>query len=701
MSRTLSLLLFSIILSFNAFSQQNTKQHRIEKGETVFSIAKKYGVNMQSIFQLNPGSREIIYAGQSLRVPSKNNSTASARGNITTYNVVRGDTKIGLSKKFGVSIASLEQQNPQIIDMLQAGHVLKIDKNFVPEKPKTRNGQRYVSKGETLWGIAKENNVSVDALIAANRDRLDGVLKAGQTLRIPEKNQNFTTNGLYIVQKGDTKWQLAKRFDTSIAQLERNNPQIVNMLMAGHRLKIDVNDSTLGALSDTKNLEEEKVEDDASEIIPEQPKSELTNDEYILYTIKPQETLFGLAKKAGVSMADLTKLNPKLKNGVIKGTKIKMPSSLEENASTITNNQPADLKDNKHSNLLANLNLNAPLELYFYLPFSQTEFDSRDLESNDIALAEKYSNEHLEFYEGATIAMDSIKSLGLNFDVAIIESGNRNTINIDRESDRNAVLVPYLKGSEYPEIKSKKPVSIISVSSNFPPDENHTVYEAMPSINKQKLKILNYINGLNANIIMVSDLEKMRNHDLITSYIPNAKFLKVDKTGFFEGNSLDEALDKNRTNYIILDTDKTIVFLNTTTTFMSKLSSVDLKLALLEKNKIPEKGKVSDIRFKILKMIYPSALPIETLNTKENFNSKFESLYKKPPSDNALIGFDITFDILLRLAQDESFEDTMTKTKSEHFGLKFDYQKTTDKAYQNKGAYILQFNSSDVITEID
>ena len=702
MRQLLCLALCFFLIFKTVFGQQNIIQHTIKKGETVFKIAKDYGVSIQSIYNLNPGSEKVIYAGGTLKIPKSVSSSSVNSSDIITYKVVRGDTKIGLSRKFGVSLASLEQQNPIIINMLQANHVLKIDKGFIPEKIKVINGERYVDKGETLWGIAKENGISVDVLVAANKDRLDDVLKAGQTLRIPDKDSSFTTSGFYIVQKGDTKWGLSQRFDTTIVSLEENNPQIKDLLMAGQRIRIYQNND-----SDENIVSTAEVDDVANNNTETESKSKPENQNlgFREYVIKPNETLFGLSRTAGMSMVDFKKLNPKLENGVIEGSVIKMPNSAPIQSNLVENNKsnPSIYSNKRNSNLLENLDFDKGIELYFYLPFSQKDFEERNTKSDVIASSEVYSNERLEFYEGASMAMDSIKNIGLKFDVALINSDTSDVINIDRSGPNNAVVIPFLEGKEYPKIVSEKPTTVISVSTNVLSNKNNgnKVYEAVPSLNKQKLKILNYIHSLNANVIVVSDLEKMRNEDIVLSILPNAKFLKVDKTGLFEENALKDILDKNKVNYIILDTDKTIVFLNTTTSFMSELSSYDIQIALLEESQIPKKGKVSEIRFKILKLIYPSALPANKHDKLSSFEENYESKFNKTPTNNAIMGFDVTFDLLLRLGQSSSFEETIQKIKSQHLGLKFDFQKTTDNSYQNKGAYILQFSSSNDIIEID
>ncbi len=251
------------LLSFKFLTaQEKLIEHTIVKGESVYAISKKYGVTIDAIFELNPGSGDLIYPGEILRVPDTNststsqNNASSDNSDILDYQVKRGETKSGLSRRFGVSIAMLEQQNPHIVNMLQAGHILKIDKTLKQKPSASNKNEHIVIKGETLWGISKQYTVNLNALIAVNSSELSEFLQIGQTLIIPDDNtiNQPSPEGQYIVK---TKYGLAKRFNMTIAELEKNNPQIVPMLMAGHKLDITNISITNDATSVVANVIEE------------------------------------------------------------------------------------------------------------------------------------------------------------------------------------------------------------------------------------------------------------------------------------------------------------------------------------------------------------------------------------------------------------------------------------------------------------
>lgn len=722
MGKFLPLIIGFILCSQYARAQQRTIEHSIKKGETVYAISKAYGVRMNAIFELNPGSKDIIYAGSILLIPESNSNSSPSETSavitdtkISNYLVKRGETKSGLARRFGVSIAMLEQQNPHTVDMLQAGHIINLDKTITENQRQAKEGEHIVVKGETLWGIAKQNGITVAQLTAANRGKLSEFLQIGQVLTIPEKSAELEDLNTYLVKRGDTKFSLAKRFNMSIAQLEDNNPHIVDMLMAGHKLDISKSDFTT-----TRNSEEETETiaevnptetETSSEIADEQLESTQTSDPasfYKDYVIEPKETLYSLSKKAGMTMEEFTKLNPKLKNGVIKGEIIKMPKDPSKTPSYTSTDVREDSTNEKTKTLNKNASLYAKLEtlttkgLYFYTPFSGEELSSPELRQKLLSENAEYEN-YLEFLQGAQIAIDSALALNLNFDISLIKSvDTKSRLKIESTYTKNAIILPFIKGnSAAPRVVSNQNISIIDVESNLDPIKNSRVYKAIPSEDIQKTKTLNYLAGKNGQFIVVSESKTPKDKDLILNALPNAQFLTVDKAGFFEKNALQSALSKTKTNYVILDSEKTIIFLNSTTALMNQLSDHKIQLAMINPSHLPQQSEVSDMRFRVLNLIFPAVIDNKQMKSGRNFIRKYNKLFNNNPSNYAVLGFDITLDVLLRLSQSSSFEETIIKIKSEHLHIKFNYNNTNDETYMNTAVNIMQYNSNEGVIKLN
>ena len=91
--------------------------------------------------------------------------------------------------------------------------------------------------------------------------------------------------------------------------------------------------------------------------------------------------------------------------------------------------------------------------------------------------------------------------------------------------------------------------------------------------------------------------------------------------------------------------------------------------------------------------MYPSVGKPVTENEKSYFTQKYRLLNMVSPNAFAVRGFDITFDALLRLSQDQEFKETLLSVSTEQFENKFAYAKREDKGFRNTGFYILYYDT--------
>ena len=98
-------------------------------------------------------------------------------------------------------------------------------------------------------------------------------------------------------------------------------------------------------------------------------------------------------------------------------------------------------------------------------------------------------------------------------------------------------------------------------------------------------------------------------------------------------------------------------------------------------------------------MIFPSLIPAKSTESSKQFLSAYQKKYKLLPSANIMLGFDITFDSLLRLMQQQGFENSALNYTTEYTQLKFNYEKNTLGGYSNDGIYILQYDPDAKIRE--
>ena len=251
MKKIVSLLLF--IGSTVLFAQQKT--HKVEPKETVYGISKKYGVTQEALYKMNPKiEKDGLQIGDVLVISTDNNSKIvesiiiNSEDDAYIYHTIQPkETLYSLAKKYNISEASLKTLNQKQIDLgLKVGDILLIPKK---EKVNTSNalvisvpeGNHLVTKGETLYSLAKKYDVSTDDFYAENPFLQTEGLKEGMFLVIPKKNGRSTIvdNTInYTVQSGDSAYDIINRYNTTLDELIALNPNVINGLTAGIVLKL-------------------------------------------------------------------------------------------------------------------------------------------------------------------------------------------------------------------------------------------------------------------------------------------------------------------------------------------------------------------------------------------------------------------------------------------------------------------------------
>lgn len=133
-----------------------TEVYTVKSGDTLYGIASKYNLTVDELKKLNNLTSNNLSIGQKLNV-SKNPQETE-----TTYTVVKGDTLYGIANKFGVNVNNLKDINNLTSNTLSIGQVLKIPTSVQEKLTYT------VKKGDNLYSIARTYNTTVDAIKRLN-----------------------------------------------------------------------------------------------------------------------------------------------------------------------------------------------------------------------------------------------------------------------------------------------------------------------------------------------------------------------------------------------------------------------------------------------------------------------------------------------------------------------------------------------------
>jgi peptidoglycan DL-endopeptidase LytF len=252
MKKIVSLLLF--IGSTVLFAQQKT--HKVAAKETVYGISKKYGVTQDALYKANPTiEKNGLQIGDLINIPNEKEEVVkqpivetTEDDNFIYYTIQPKDNLYQLSKKYNVSEATLKSLNQKQVETgLKVGDILIVPKKETTStavkttKVSIPEGSYLVTKGETLYTLAKKLDVSVDDLYAENPLLQTEGLKEGQILIVPKKSgrSNIDNNTInYLVQSGDSAYDIINRYNTTLDELIALNPTVIDGLKAGMILKL-------------------------------------------------------------------------------------------------------------------------------------------------------------------------------------------------------------------------------------------------------------------------------------------------------------------------------------------------------------------------------------------------------------------------------------------------------------------------------
>ena len=260
----------------------------VQRGDSLYSIARKYNTTVGELMDLNNLTSTSLQVGQILKLPNSENNGTTTPSNENTYKVVSGDSLYSIARKYNTTVEELKRLNNLTSNTLSIGQVLK-----VPSKTTETPVDYYtVQRGDSLYSIAQKFNTTVNELIALN-DLTSNVLQIGDVLKIPSSsNENENTTGsTYKVVSGDSLYSIAQKFGTTVDELKSLNNLSSNTLSIGQVL-----------------------------VLPS------TSPSVNYYTVQRGDSLYSIAKKFGTTVDKLKTANNLVNNLISIGQELIIPA---------------------------------------------------------------------------------------------------------------------------------------------------------------------------------------------------------------------------------------------------------------------------------------------------------------------------------------------------------------------------------------
>jgi LysM repeat protein len=603
-----------------AISQQDYKTHKVDKGETVFSISKKYNISTQEIYKLNPTSRNGISDNTVLILPAHATDVASGI-TFKTHKVKRKETIFGIAQLYNISVDDIKKHNKELYS-------------------------RQLKKGEKI-------QIPVGSSVSSNTEIVSNTIES-----------NTSEGGKHKVMPKETKYGIARKYGITIAELEKLNPGMGENLQIGTLLTVP----------------EDSVIDSAT----------IEDDNFEFYEVQPKEGFFRLKVKLGLTEEEIVALNPYAKDGLKAGMILKIPKS--EVSSTV---QIVDLE-----NAIVNRDKK---KLAVMLPFQLTKMDADSLQNNAKLIRDNGAlRVALDFYSGVLLAAEFAKDKGISvqldvYDTEGSESRVGRIIAANDFDEVDAVIGPLLRKNVERAVSDLKrhDTPVFSPLSNREIKISSNLFQTLPSDEMLQTAMLSYLerNSEGKNVIIISDSKHSGIKNTVLEAIPQAKAISPREKGFLYATDISGKITNEGQNWVILASSDPVIVSNVVGLLNGMPQSYNLRLFTLDKNDAYDYHDVSNMHLAKLDFTFPSVSKSYDYTDKNAFLVSYKNQYGVLPNKYAVRGFDVTYDVLLRLASaDDVYDASKDHIETEYIESKFRYSKKLFSGYENQAFYIIKYN---------
>lgn len=316
----LLLFIFTLVNSSLVFSQEKLIKHTVKKGETITAIAQKYKIEPSAIYELNPDCSRTLKVESIILIPRTTSKVIKSKTESktviveNTHEVQPKETLFGIAKQYEISLEELNAANPELVETgLKAGQKIKI-----PSKVITK--------------IVTENTKETAKLEPIKEVVL--IEKKGKSVTLPHTKQTEST--IHQVVASETKFGIAKQYGISVNDLDKANPILEKeALKVGQKIVIPIKEGVAAVTTVVKPIETVPVKSIGvqentkvkEEVVTVKKEAIEENVATISHEVLPKETKYGIAKKYGISVSELEIQNPSIAKNLYVGAKLKIVGS--------------------------------------------------------------------------------------------------------------------------------------------------------------------------------------------------------------------------------------------------------------------------------------------------------------------------------------------------------------------------------------
>ena len=197
--------------------------HKVRKGDTSFSLTKRYEISAQQLLYYNPELKDGLKRKMKLKIPRYKEipPPPEPEPQDNTHIVKKGETPWRVAYQYGITLQELKAANPDMDAVISIDQVLVIPEAIVETNSFDPNYNYYTVKPkEGYYRLEAKFGVSEEELITLNPELSEKGLLAGMILRLPKRNSStYTTEDNMIVEKVNLRDSLYRKTDLKVALL--------------------------------------------------------------------------------------------------------------------------------------------------------------------------------------------------------------------------------------------------------------------------------------------------------------------------------------------------------------------------------------------------------------------------------------------------------------------------------------------------
>jgi len=603
-----------------------------------------------------------------------------------SHKVQKGETVSSISRQYNISKEDIFKLNPNARKGLSVNTMLILPASVttISEEGPMQFKMHRVKRKQTLFSISQRYNVSIDDLKKYNKELYSRSLKKGEKIRIPlaskpnssvvavntNTNNTSTTASTHTVEPKETKFGIARKYGITIAELDVLNPGVGANLPIGTVLNVPEKAVTSSATIDDENFD--------------------------FYEVQAKEGFFRLKVKLGLEEEQIVAMNPYAKDGLKEGMILKIP---KKNSSVEVSGN-ANIIDLSTS--ISNLETK---NIAIMLPFQLQKTSADSISANEDFIKENGAvRVALDFYSGVLMATEFAKDKGISvnvnvYDTQASESKTASIISSNNFSNTHAVIGPLLRKNVEKAAQGLRSTDtpVFSPLSNRAVKMSSNLFQTLPTDEMLEERMLQFLenNRSGKNTVIISDTKHSRQKAALLKVLPNAKTKQPREKGFLYALDITELMQQGTVNWVILASSDPVIVSNVVGILNGIPDSYQLRLFTLDKNEAYDYNDVSNMHLAKLNFTFPSVNKSYDFNERNAFVTSYKNKHGVLPNRYAVRGFDVTYDVLLRLASaDDMYDATSSDYSTEYIENRFRYSKKMFSGYQNNALYIIKYTDN-------